>query len=69
MEKIYDVAGIGSALLDFIVEVPDELLRDAGLTKGTMTLIDKEESGRIFELISERDLLVSPGGSAANTQE
>ena len=67
MEKIYDVAGIGSALLDFIVEVPDELLRDAGLTKGTMTLIDKEESGRIFELISERDLLVSPGGSAANT--
>ncbi len=67
MQKRYDVAGIGSALLDLIVEVPDTMLAEAGLSKSTMTLISKEESQRIFDLLRTRHFLVAPGGSAANT--
>lgn len=67
VEKEFDVVGIGSPLLDFIVEVENSLLAKMGLSKGGMYLIDLETSEQIFEEISGSHVTIAPGGSSANT--
>lgn len=66
-KTVYDLTGIGSALLDFMVEVDDDFLLSLGLKKGEMHLIDAERSREIFNLIKGRKIHVAPGGSSANT--
>jgi sugar/nucleoside kinase (ribokinase family) len=66
MEK-YDVVGLGSPLLDFIVEVDDSVVSELGLTKGQMHLVDKEKSIEIIKKLNEYDLKTASGGSSANT--
>jgi len=39
--KKYDVIGIGSPLLDFIVEVDENILAEMNLKKGEMHLVDE----------------------------
>lgn len=66
-KKQFDVVGMGSPLLDFIVEVDDSLLTKMNLNKGEMHLVDKETSEMIFEKISGSHITIVPGGSSANT--
>ncbi len=66
-KAVYDVTGIGSALLDFTVEVDDSFIANLGLKKGEMHLIDAERSREIFEMLKDMNILISPGGSSANT--
>ena len=66
-KTVYDLTGIGSALLDFMVEVDDGFLLSLGLKKGEMHLIDAERSREIFNLIKGMKIHVAPGGSSANT--
>lgn len=63
----FDVSGIGSALLDFMVEVDDGFLQKLGLTKGGMQLIDEDRSREIFNLLAGMKIETAPGGSSANT--
>lgn len=63
----YDVTGIGSALLDFMVSVDDSFLNEMGLQKGGMHLIDENRSREIFAAINSLKMEVIPGGSSANT--
>ncbi len=63
----FDVAGIGSALLDFMVEVDDQFLKTLGLSKGGMQLIDEERSREIFSILKGMKIETAPGGSSANT--
>lgn len=63
----YDVIGMGSALLDFTMEVDDAHLAATGLTKGQMHLIDAGRSKEIFKAVSGMKIETTPGGSAANT--
>lgn len=63
----FDVSGIGSALLDFMVQVDDTFLQKLGLSKGGMQLIDEDRSKEIFSLISGMKIETAPGGSSANT--
>lgn len=63
----YDVAGIGSALLDFTVNVDDAFLKEINLVKGHMQLVDEKTSARILEKISHMEMSIAPGGSSANT--
>ena len=66
--KRYDVCGIGSPLLDFIVEVDDGLLAEIDMQKGHMHLIDEEQSRRILGMIEKGyRVKTAPGGSSANT--
>jgi sugar/nucleoside kinase (ribokinase family) len=66
--KSYDVCGIGSPLLDFIVEVDDGLLAEIDMQKGHMHLIDEEQSRRILGMIEKGyRVKTAPGGSSANT--
>ena len=66
-DVLYDIAGIGSALLDFTVEVDDGVLDRFGLVKGGMQLIDEERSRELLDELKNHPLEISPGGSAANT--
>jgi len=63
----FDVSGIGSALLDFMVQVDEDFLNKLGLKKGEMHLIDEESSREIFSLIKGMKIDTAPGGSSANT--
>ena len=63
----YDVTGIGSALLDFMVYVDDSFLKEMGLEKGGMHLIDEARSRDIFTIIYDLKMEIIPGGSSANT--
>ncbi|MBF0295673.1 MAG: adenosine kinase [Magnetococcales bacterium] len=63
----YDVYGIGHALVDTEVKVSDDFLAAAGLTKGTMTLIDDARHAELLRMLSGFSRHRSCGGSSANT--
>lgn len=68
---MFDVYGIGNALVDTEYEVTDDLLNDASLPKGQMTLIDRHEREQLITLLerehNHRVVKQAGGGSAANT--
>jgi len=65
----FDVAGMGSALLDFTVKIGDDVVGALKLTKAGMQLVDAARSGEILSYLKKNSYLIetSPGGSAANT--
>lgn len=65
--KEYDVYGIGSALMDFLIEANEQVLTQFGLKKGGMHLIDEKQSAEMLRKIKEYNLKIAPGGSSANT--
>ncbi|MFA5856679.1 MAG: adenosine kinase [Candidatus Pacearchaeota archaeon] len=67
MAKKYDVSGIGSALLDITFHVDDEMLKELGLVKGNMTLIDSKQGKEILSKLKNKSSIISPGGSSSNT--
>ena len=66
-QAAYDVTGIGSPLMDIIVEADESVLVKLGLPKGGMTLIDEAQSADILAKIASLSPVRVPGGSAANT--
>ncbi len=65
IEKKYDVLGIGNAIVDVVANVDAAFIRDAGLSKGTMTLIDADQAASLYDRLPPST--ESSGGSAANT--
>lgn len=64
-DTVYDVVGIGNAIVDVLAKVGDTFLTERNLPKGSMTLLEAHEAGKIYaEVIPERQV---SGGSAANT--
>ena len=64
-EILYDVVGIGNAIVDVITRQSDDFLARFGLTKGSMVLID---ANRAIELYNAMDVRSeTSGGSAGNT--
>ena len=65
IDTVYDVVGIGNAMVDVLAKVGDGFLCERNLTKGCMTLVDAQTAGKIYtDLDPEREV---SGGSAANT--
>lgn len=61
-EIIYDVLGIGNAIVDVLAKVGDGFLTERGLNKGSMTLLGAREAGEIYrDIIPEGEV---SGGSA-----
>ena len=60
-----DVIGIGNALVDVLSYESDAFVRDHGLVKGTMHLIDESRARRLYEAMGPG--IEISGGSAANT--
>jgi len=64
-QKIYDVVGIGNAIVDIIARCDDGFLSKHDLDKGFMRLIDADEAAMLYEAMgpaTERS-----GGSVANS--
>jgi sugar/nucleoside kinase (ribokinase family) len=65
MARIYDVIGIGNAIVDVIFAASDEFLLEHGIAKSVMTLIDEFRAARL--VAAGANAQESLGGSAANT--
>jgi sugar/nucleoside kinase (ribokinase family) len=62
------ILGIGNALVDIMVRLDnDDLLKELGLPKGSMQLIDNVFAEKLHEKITNLPKSISAGGSAANT--
>lgn len=64
-ETDIDVLGIGNAIVDVLTDADDGFLEDAGLAKGSMTLIDGAKAAELYAQIE--GAVECSGGSAANT--
>jgi len=64
-EKIYDVVGIGNAIVDIIARCDDGFLSKHDLAKGFMRLIDAEEANRLYAAMGPA--VERSGGSVANS--
>ena len=63
--KIVDLIGLGNAIVDIIVNIEDEFLKINNLEKGSMNLINSDESQTLLENCKVIKQL--SGGSSANT--
>jgi len=66
MKKI-DVVGIGNALVDVIVHVDENTLKEFELQKSMMHLVNTRESQYILEHLKNKDTMLAAGGSVANS--
>ncbi len=64
--KITRITGIGSALIDLLINESDQFLEDLGKEKGGMTLVEHTD---ITDILSKTDQspAVVPGGASCNT--
>jgi sugar/nucleoside kinase (ribokinase family) len=60
-----DVVGIGNALVDVLTQATDDFVREHGLTKGAMHLIDEARARELYRAMGPA--IEMSGGSAANT--
>ncbi|KAL7715343.1 Kinase [Entamoeba marina] len=60
------VLGIGNALLDLILSVPESVLSTLNLPKGSMQLIDMDMNKKVLETTQEYPRKIVSGGSASN---
>ncbi len=63
----YDVYGLGNALVDTAIEVPEQILTDLKIDKGVMTLIDEKTAYELSLALHDYPHVHACGGSAANT--
>lgn len=64
---MFDVYGIGNALVDIQAQVTDEVVSETGFDKGIMTLVDDAQQKAVLDRLNGLDLNRCAGGSAANT--
>ncbi|HSK39112.1 MAG TPA: adenosine kinase, partial [Arenibaculum sp.] len=64
-QATFDVVGIGNAIVDVISHADDRFLRDNGLEKGAMTLIDAARAEELYGRMGPG--IEMSGGSAGNT--
>ncbi len=62
---IYDVCGIGNAIVDVIAATNDQFITEQGLMKGGMMLIDEQRAEYLYTFMG--DATECCGGSVANT--
>jgi len=60
------ITGIGSALVDLLINETDGFLEALGREKGGMTLVEHRDQEEILEKSGQRQVVV-PGGAACNT--
>lgn len=67
--SVYDIYGIGAALVDTEIEVTDLDLEDLAIDKGVMTLVDEARQHQLMKALSSHmdESNRASGGSAANS--
>lgn len=67
-KKIYDVFGIGNALLDLEYRVEKQFLTENNISQGRMSLVNFNQQQKLRDKLSKSSPnQMLPGGSAANT--
>ncbi|KHO45853.1 MAG: PfkB family carbohydrate kinase [archaeon GW2011_AR3] len=66
-QKKYDVMGIGNALMDILVSLPEEKFLTFRIEKGTMSLVNEARVKEIEEKLLGHEQSLEPGGASANT--
>jgi fructokinase len=64
---MYDIYGLGNALVDMEYRVDDGFLRRHAITKGHMTLVEEDRLDALIADLDDYDPERMSGGSAANT--
>lgn len=67
---MFDVVGIGNALVDTEFKIAQSLLEQTALTQGSMTLADTNTQNTLFTTLEQHNIIAtkqSGGGSAANS--
>jgi len=67
MKKNIELCGLGNSLVDIQVSVDDNFIKEVGLVKGEMRLAEQDEQKRILDMLSDREINLCSGGSAANS--
>ena len=67
MTPTIDLYALGNALVDAEYEVDDRFIRDQGVEKGQMTLVDAARIGELARALTDVTPKRESGGSAANT--
>jgi len=62
---IYDVCGIGNAIVDIIASVEEDFIAHHNLSKGSMRLIDEGQAEQLYAFME--NVKEASGGSVANT--
>lgn len=62
---IYDVTGIGNAIVDILAPCEEQFLTDHRIEKGAMTLIDESRAQDLYKFMNNASQV--SGGSCANT--
>ena len=62
-----DICGLGNPLMDILVYVEDDFLKNNNLMKGVMHLIDDSDRKKLLHLIDDRKKELQAGGSCPNT--
>jgi len=66
--KKYDVIGVGNALMDVLVELPDSsLLESFGMKDGGWLVVENDNWKKVFEAARIHGTKTDSGGSVANT--
>jgi sugar/nucleoside kinase (ribokinase family) len=65
--KQYHVYGLGNALVDIEYRIDERVLRELGIDKGVMTLVDEAHQARVIAKLDGSENNRGSGGSAANT--
>lgn len=64
-QTVYDVIGVGNAIVDVIASCDDAFLKAQKVEKGAMTLIDETRASELYDAMAPGKEI--SGGSAANT--
>ncbi len=65
-KRVTRITGIGSALVDILINESDQFLTNLGKKKGGMTLVEDNDIGQILAQTDHTPVVV-PGGAACNT--
>lgn len=65
MTRLYDVIGMGNAIVDVLAPVDDDFIVTHQVVKNAMLLIDEFRAKQLYEAFGEH--VEAPGGSCANT--
>jgi len=67
MQKKYDVCGIGTPVVDILINAEDHHLEDLKIRKGATNLINERKADFIMKYLKDQDQKIACGGDCPNT--
>lgn len=64
--KSYDITSVCNALMDVLIEISEDDLRQLGLAKGVMHLVDSPKQRAVLQHFKHKPKITELGGSAMN---